>query len=95
MSQSLARPNVLKLKPYVPGKPIEETEREYGVRNIIKLASNENSLGPSPLAVAAMKAAAEQVGLYPDAACFALTRRCRSTTSTSLSGTMAEHLRLW
>jgi histidinol-phosphate aminotransferase len=74
VSQSLARPNVLRLKPYVPGKPIEETEREYGVRNIIKLASNENPLGPSRLAVAAMKETAEQVHLYPDAACFALTQ---------------------
>jgi len=74
VSQSLARPNILKLKPYVPGKPIEETKREYGIQDIIKLASNENPLGPSPLAVAAMKEAAEEVFLYPDASCFALAR---------------------
>jgi histidinol-phosphate aminotransferase len=74
VSQSLVRANVLRLKPYVPGKPIEETEREYGVRDIIKLASNENPLGPSPRAVAAMQEAAAHVGLYPDAACFALTQ---------------------
>jgi len=66
---------VLKLKPYIPGKPIEETEREYGIKNIIKLASNENPLGPSPRAVAAIKEAAEQVYLYPDATCFALGQK--------------------
>src|SRR5581483_4769991 len=63
------------LKPYVPGKPIEETEREYGVTNVIKLASNENPLGPSPMAVEAMEAAARKVHLYPDGASFYLVRR--------------------
>ncbi|MBI3946105.1 MAG: histidinol-phosphate transaminase [Armatimonadetes bacterium] len=69
------RPNIGDLVPYVPGKPIEEVEREYGITDIIKLASNENSLGPSPKAVAAMQAAIPQVGLYPDGSCYALTRR--------------------
>lgn len=69
---SLVREDVLKLKPYVPGKPIEEVEREYGVTNIIKLASNENPLGPSPKAVEAMKKALEKVELYPDGYCFKL-----------------------
>jgi len=55
------------LKPYVSGKPIEETKREYGVTKVIKLASNENPLGPSPKAVAAMKAAMKALHLYPDA----------------------------
>jgi histidinol-phosphate aminotransferase len=63
------------LKPYVPGKPIEETEREYNVTNVIKLASNENPLGPSPLAIEAMEAAARKVHLYPDGASFYLVRR--------------------
>jgi len=44
----LALPGVQKLAPYQPGKPIEELEREYGVKNAAKLASNENPLGPSP-----------------------------------------------
>ena len=48
--------NILGLKPYKPGKPIEELEREYGIQNSVKLASNENPLGPSPKAVAAMQA---------------------------------------
>src|SRR4051812_8575915 len=68
----LVAPYIEQLKPYVPGKPIEETEREYGLRDVVKLASNENPLGPSPKAVAAMKAAADQVHLYPDATCFHL-----------------------
>src|SRR5437588_9137148 len=53
---------------YEPGKPIEETARELGVdpSEIIKLASNENSLGPSPKAVTAMRVAIESAQLYPD-----------------------------
>ena len=43
--------HILSLKPYEPGKPLEEVEREYGIRDSIKLASNENPLGPSPLAL--------------------------------------------
>jgi histidinol-phosphate aminotransferase len=56
-----------KLKPYIAGKPIEETKREYGVKKVIKLASNENPLGPSPKAVVAMKKAMSDLQLYPDA----------------------------
>ena len=55
------------LKPYVPGKPIEETQREYGIQDVVKLASNENPLGASPKAVIAMQQAASEVFLYPDA----------------------------
>jgi histidinol-phosphate aminotransferase len=66
--------NIPRLKPYVPGKPIEEVQREYGLTDIIKLASNENPLGPSPLAVEAIREAATGVGLYPDASCYELTR---------------------
>lgn len=62
----LVKDNICKLKPYSPGKPIEEVEREYGITNIIKMASNENPLGPSPKAVEAMKKAVENVALYPD-----------------------------
>lgn len=63
------------LKPYVPGKPIEETEREYNVTNVIKLASNENPLGPSPMAVEAIELAARKVHLYPDGSSYHLVRR--------------------
>lgn len=69
------RPNIHALIPYVPGKPIEEVEREYGITDIIKMASNENPLGPSPKAIAAMREAIPKVGLYPDGSCYALIRR--------------------
>jgi histidinol-phosphate aminotransferase len=68
----LAAPGVRRLKPYQPGKPISELEREYGVRNVLKLASNENVLGPSPLALEAMRAALPDVWLYPDGAGYEL-----------------------
>lgn len=60
------------LKPYQPGKPISELEREYGVHDIIKLASNENPLGASPLAIEAMRAELENLWLYPDGGGFEL-----------------------
>jgi len=63
---NLIRPEIESLTPYSPGKPIEEVQREYGLTDIIKLASNENPLGPSPLALEAMKKAIEQTRLYPD-----------------------------
>ncbi|HKQ30192.1 MAG TPA: histidinol-phosphate transaminase [Burkholderiales bacterium] len=63
---ALATPGVRGLSPYQPGKPIEELEREYGVRNAIKLASNENPLGPSPKALAAARATFDDIWRYPD-----------------------------
>jgi histidinol-phosphate aminotransferase len=68
----LALPAVRDLSPYVPGKPISELERELGIHDIIKLASNENPYGPSPQTLAAMRAALDQVWLYPDGSCHAL-----------------------
>lgn len=65
---------VLELQPYQPGKPIEELERELGIANAIKLASNENPLGASPLALAAMHEEQDAIGRYPDANGFALKR---------------------
>jgi histidinol-phosphate aminotransferase len=65
-------PHVASLTAYVPGKPIEEVEREYGVSNVAKLASNENPLGPSPKALAAVREAAAKVHLYPDGSAFYL-----------------------
>ncbi|HUK65631.1 MAG TPA: histidinol-phosphate transaminase [Anaeromyxobacteraceae bacterium] len=65
---------VASLVPYVPGKPIEEVEREYGVSNVAKLASNENALGPSPRALEAARHACEKVHLYPDGSAYYLRR---------------------
>jgi histidinol-phosphate aminotransferase len=58
--------------PYRPGKPIEEVERELGITGIIKLASNENSLGPSPRAIQAMQQFAAKMHIYPDASAYDL-----------------------
>ena len=60
------------LVPYLPGKPIEEVEREYGISNSVKLASNENPLGPSPKAIRAIREKLDQLHLYPDGDCFYL-----------------------
>jgi histidinol-phosphate aminotransferase len=66
--------NVKNITPYVPGKPIEELERELGISGSIKLASNENPLGPSPKAIAAIKKAMEGLNRYPDGSGFYLSR---------------------
>ena len=63
------------LTPYPPGMPIEELERELGIRGSIKLASNENPLGPSPRALAAIAAALPNLHRYPDGSAFYLKRR--------------------
>ena len=62
------------LKPYVPGKPIAETRREYGLSDVIKLASNENPLGPSKVALAALRDSATTLELYPDGTCHDLVQ---------------------
>ena len=67
-------PHVRNLDVYQPGKPIEELERELGITGAIKVASNENPLGPSPAAVAALPGALPALNLYPDAGGFALRR---------------------
>ncbi|MFH2066770.1 MAG: histidinol-phosphate transaminase [Pseudomonadota bacterium] len=63
------------IKPYVPGKPMEELEREMGIRNSIKLASNENPLGPSPKAMAAVQQELRKVNRYPEGGGYYLTRK--------------------
>lgn len=71
-ADTLAAAPVRLIAPYLPGKPLEELEREYGISNSIKLASNENPLGPGPKALAAMQKAVHEIGLYPDGGGFAL-----------------------
>ena len=75
--QELAKPWVRTQPVYEPGKPIEYVARELGLdpATIIKLASNENPWGPSPLAVAAAKRAMEEGELYPDGGCFELRQK--------------------
>lgn len=71
-AEQLAVPGVRALTPYLPGKPISELERELGLRNIVKLASNENPLGPSPKALEAARRALSEIHLYPDGSGFEL-----------------------
>ncbi|MDC9725270.1 MAG: histidinol-phosphate transaminase [Gammaproteobacteria bacterium] len=68
----LALDCVTKLQPYVPGKPIEELERELGITNIVKLASNENPLGPSDKVLSAIAEASKEITRYPDGNGFTL-----------------------
>lgn len=83
--QTLVRPAVLTQPVYEPGKPIETVARELGLdpATIIKLASNENPFGPSPLAVAAAKQALEHGELYPDGGCFALREKLAAVRGLS------------
>lgn len=69
---TLAAPGVRALTPYQPGKPLSELAREYGVRDAVKLASNENPLGPSPLALEAVHETLAELARYPDGNGFAL-----------------------
>jgi histidinol-phosphate aminotransferase len=66
------RPELSRIAPYVPGKPVEEVEREYGVTHAVKLASNENPLGPSPAALKAAQEVLSGLHRYPDGAGTAL-----------------------
>ncbi|HHT21558.1 MAG TPA: histidinol-phosphate transaminase [Tissierellia bacterium] len=68
MAKTIFRKELEKLNAYVPGKPIEDVMREYGLTSVVKLASNENPLGPSPKAVAAVQAEAAKINIYPDPA---------------------------
>ncbi|MFH1045811.1 MAG: histidinol-phosphate transaminase [Candidatus Omnitrophota bacterium] len=66
---------MLHITPYVGGRPIEEIQREFKIKDVIKLASNENALGPSPKAVAALKKALGEIHRYPDGDCYYLRNK--------------------
>lgn len=66
--------HIAALEPYAPGKPIEETKREFGIQDVVKLASNENPLGPSRKALAAVKGLLPELHLYPDASHYHLKK---------------------
>ena len=72
---SATKGHLRSVKNYRPGKPLEELEREQGIRHAVKMASNENALGPSPKAVLAMRRALTHTHRYPDGWCFFLRRR--------------------
>ena len=73
--KELVRKNILNITPYLAGKPIEETQRELGLKEVIKLASNENPVGASPKAVAAIKKNLSRINRYPDSNGFYLKKR--------------------
>ena len=75
MTQQFFKSHIQSVHPYEPGKPIKELEREMGLRNVIKLASNENPLGPSGKALRAMRRALREVHLYPESKCYYLVNR--------------------
>lgn len=72
--KKLVRKPVFSVKPYKPGKPIEEVKREFGLNRVYKMASNENALGPSPKAIAAIKKGLLNINRYPDGNCFYLKK---------------------
>lgn len=76
--KNLARPEISDVIPYIPGKSIEEVKRVYNIKEVIKLASNENPLGPSPKAIEAMKRALESSHLYPESDSFTLRKKVAS-----------------
>src|SRR6478752_1462175 len=81
---SLVIPTIEGLAPYEGGKPIEELARELGITDAVKLASNENPLGPSAKAVAAMGDALRDVHRYPDASAYRLRQRLAEQFSVSM-----------
>ncbi len=89
-------PHIQALRPYVPGKPIEEVQREYGLADVIKLASNENPLGPSPRALEAIQSALSGLALYPDGACHtlvqALARHCEVSPEQLIVGNGSDEI---
>jgi len=72
--EKLARKGILKIISYVPGKSIEEVQKEFGTKRWTKLASNENLLGPSPKAIAAIRQELPNIYLYPEGPCAVLRK---------------------
>ncbi len=80
--ENLIANGVRGLQPYVPGKPIEELESELGLSDVIKLASNENPLGPPASALAAIRASLDDLSLYPDGSGYILKQALAAHFST-------------
>jgi histidinol-phosphate aminotransferase len=74
---------ILNLVPYKPGKPIAETKREYGLTEVYKLASNENPMGPSPKAIAAIQKSLNEQHRYPDPSCYDLIQKISEVWNVS------------
>jgi histidinol-phosphate aminotransferase len=89
-------PDIAALSPYVPGKPIDELQRELGLTRVIKLASNENPLGPSPKALAVINETAATLHRYPDGGAFklrqALAHRWKVTDEQIILGNGSDEI---
>jgi histidinol-phosphate aminotransferase len=89
-------PDIASLVPYVPGKPVEELQRELGLPRAVKLASNENPIGPSPKALAVLAEAAPTLHRYPDGGAFrlrgALAERWKVTPDHVILGNGSDEL---
>ena len=83
--KDLINSSIKSLTPYEPGKPIEDLEREYGIKNVIKLASNESPLGPSPKVLTVLKEVITGVHRYPDGNGFRLKEALSSKHSIDMS----------
>ncbi len=73
--KNIVRQSIFNVKPYIPGKPIEEVQRELRLKDVIKLASNENCLGPSPKALDGIRKNLKNINRYPDASSFYLKKK--------------------
>lgn len=89
-------PDIQSLSPYVPGKPIDELQRELRLARVIKLASNENPLGPSPKAVAALAGANDTLHRYPDGGAYrlrqAIAERWKVTSEQVILGNGSDEI---
>jgi len=97
--QLRCRPHLLALTPYPPGRPIEDVQREFGLKSVIKLASNENPLGVSPKALAAIRKHARDAYLYPDGNAYylreALSRHLNVAPERLLFGNGSDEIVVW
>ena len=94
--RSLARKSILNVTPYLPGKPIEEVQRELGLKEVIKLASNESPFPPSPKVLDAICQASRDVNRYPDGGCYhlrqALSRRLGVSANQIIFGNGSDEI---
>ncbi len=86
--EDLARKDILKMMPYVPGKPIDDVKREYNLECVVKLASNENPLGPSPKAMEAISKSIGEIFLYPDGYAYKVRKKLSKKLNVGMENMM-------
>ena len=83
--------HISSLQPYKPGKPISEVQRKYGLKKIIKLASNENPMGPSPAIIQAMKKSLNEISRYPDPGSYDLRQKLAERFDLKIDNIITGH----